>query len=225
MNHFLAIQHTYETVEIGFFKAEKLIARITENKKLASKKTVALVNSLLRDNSFSFDQLSFFATNQGPGPFTTLRVVIATINGLAFAAQKPLIGVDGLDALLDEYKDKKSYVAIALLNAYGGDVYFGIDQGKKINRIKGYENIESLLARLKEQFSTKTVRFIGQAVPIHLEQIKKYFDPQTVIVPDPLPKHCSIEQVGTIAWKKWNEQEGLVKQIFPHYLKSMAIGK
>jgi tRNA threonylcarbamoyladenosine biosynthesis protein TsaB len=43
--------------------------------------------------------IDVFAVAAGPGSFTGLRIGIATMQGLAFAAGRPLVGVSALDAL------------------------------------------------------------------------------------------------------------------------------
>ena len=93
MTFFLAAQHTYDGIQIGLFNGPKLIQTLFCEKKNASKKIVSLVDQLLRDHKVSFDDLLFVAANQGPGPFTSLRVVIASMNGIAFATKKSMIGI------------------------------------------------------------------------------------------------------------------------------------
>jgi len=223
MNRFIALQHTYEEIQIGLFEENNMLQMATDTKKRASKTIVALVEKLLQANDTSFDNLLFVAANQGPGPFTTLRVVIASANGLAFATKKPMIGIDGLDALLDEHYDKTVNTSVALLNAYSGDVYFGIETENKTNRRKGYQNIASLLTDLKSEF-TQPIRFIGQAVDLYKKEIQKDFGAQAVISNN-LPHHCSIEQIGLMAWNSWQRQEKLTKQLLPLYLKSVTVHK
>ena len=224
MNHFLVFQHTYNGVQVALFDDQQLVQITTENKKQASKNIVALADEMLRVNNVSFRDLSFIAANQGPGPFTTLRVIIATVNGLAFATQKSLIGVDGLDALLSEYRNESYPITVALLNAYGGDVYFGVEILRNTKREKGYQHIASLLSHLNSSFPTQTIRFIGQAVSMHTQLIDQTFGDRAFI-PAPLPEHCSTKQVGKMALHSRTKQEGLTNQLLPLYLKSMTIKK
>jgi len=224
MNHFLVFQHTYQGVEVALFEDQKLVQMASENKKKASENIVALADEMLRVNNVFFHNLSFIAANQGPGPFTTLRVIIASVNGLAFATKKPLIGVDGLDALLSEHRNESYPITVALLNAYGGDVYFGIEMLKNATHNKGYQNIASLLSHLNTRFPTHKIRFIGQAVSMHTELINQTFGDRAFI-PTELPEHCSIKQVGKRALSSWKKQEGLTDQLLPLYLKTMTIKK
>jgi len=223
MNRFIALQHTYEEIQIGLFEENNMLQMATDTKKRASQTIVALVEKLLQANDTSFDNLLFVAANQGPGPFTTLRVVIASANGLAFATKKPMIGIDGLDALLDEHQDKTANTNVALLNAYSGDVYFGIETENKANRRKGYQNIASLLTDLKSEFP-QPIRFIGQAVDLYKKEIQKDFGAHALIAKN-LPHHCSIKQIGLMAWNSWQRQEKLTKQLLPLYLKSVIVHK
>lgn len=219
MNFFLAMQHTYHGIELGLFQGPHLVQSVVDDKKKASKQIVALANSLLRDNDLSFCNLSFFAANQGPGPFTTLRVVIATVNGFAFATKKKIIGIDGLQALLEQHKNKTAPVTVALLNAYSGDLYFGIQTNNETK--KSYANSSVLFAQIKKQFPNKPIEFIGQAVAMYQQELENIFGDNAKLEKN--IEHCSIEQIGIMAWRQWEQKENLSDQLFPLYLKSMQL--
>ena len=55
--------------------------------------------ALLEHERLALAEIDAFAVATGPGSFTGLRIGIATMQGLAFATGKPLIGVSGFDAL------------------------------------------------------------------------------------------------------------------------------
>ena len=55
--------------------------------------------TLLEHEGVTLAEIDVYAVSTGPGSFTGLRVGIATMQGLAFAAGKPLVGISALDAL------------------------------------------------------------------------------------------------------------------------------
>lgn len=120
----LAIQSTYLSIEIGVYKKDVTIpiaydvVSKTETATLLTHITKALGNSSLR-----IEDLTACIVNQGPAPFTTLRTVIATANGIGASLKIPIIGANGLEAFATEYNlDNKD--SIILLNAFANDFYF-----------------------------------------------------------------------------------------------------
>ena len=55
--------------------------------------------AILSRHGLAVQDIDLYAVATGPGSFTGLRIGIATMQGVAFATRKPLIGVSGLDAL------------------------------------------------------------------------------------------------------------------------------
>ncbi len=58
-----------------------------------------MIDTLLGASGTTIADIDAFAVTIGPGSFTGLRIGIATIKGLAFAASKPVAPVSTLDAL------------------------------------------------------------------------------------------------------------------------------
>ena len=76
--------------------------------------------ALLAREGVSLDAVEAFAVAIGPGSFTGLRIGIATMQGLAFAAGRPLLGISGFDALADIARKPR---VGALVDAWRGEVY------------------------------------------------------------------------------------------------------
>ncbi len=216
----LALQNTYEVFELGLYQGSVHLDMRTDDKKTISKNLIPLLNDVLTDNNISLDQVEFISVNQGPGPFTTLRSVIASVNGLNFGAHIPLIGIDGLKALLQEYPNDNYPITIALLNAFSKDVYFGIQNDATVTT--GYKNIFEFLQELKQIFKTAPIRFIGSGTQLYKNEIVKLFGSQAYIS-DPLPQSCSLDQIARMGLNRWEKQKDISKELYPLYLKTNTV--
>lgn len=218
----LVLQHTYQAIEVGLCKDGVLVARAQEEKTVASKNLIILLENFLRQQEVVLADVSFIGANQGPGPFTTLRVVIATVNGIAFASGIPLMGVDGLDACVHEHMRPDYPVTVALLNAYHKDVYFAVDNPGL--GYKGCANIEVVLQGVST-LPDGAINFIGNAVEMYTQEIKAALGSRAFIAPT-VPQGPSLQQIATMAYAQWWRGDPTVKQLTPLYLKqNMATGK
>src|SRR5690606_15467118 len=132
----------------------------------ASGQLLVALAALCDRHGIARHQIEYIVAQVGPGPFTTLRMVLATANGLATALGIRLVPVDGLRALLEEHVNKDYPVTLALLNAYSNDVYYALDnRGQMTTGI--FYGLEELRQRLQQLDEHATIRFIGNAVPLH----------------------------------------------------------
>lgn len=211
----LAIQHTYDSIEIALFKNNTCLEKISENKIYASKQLIPLLDNLLRKHQLQLQNIQWIACNQGPGPFTTLRVIIATVNGLSFASSIPLIGIDGIKALIEEHQDSNYEITIALLDAFNKDIYFAVqEQHKTIS--SGYKNID-LFCKDIASFKQKKILLMGNGAMLYKNELHQTLGNNIHILEN--ANTCSIEQIGFLGYEKWRTQTDISNQLFPLYLK------
>lgn len=82
------------------------------------------LRDILDLSAVALDEIDAFAVATGPGSFTGLRIGIATMQGLAFGTEKPLIGISGFAALRAVAGPAFLGSRIATwVDAWRGDVY------------------------------------------------------------------------------------------------------
>lgn len=227
---YLAIQSSYHTTDIALVEDNSCLERRLYTDRKASSHLVPYIDSLLNDHGKSLSDLAFIAVDKGPGAFTTLRVTIATLNGIAFAHKIPLVGIDGLKALSHEVftdcaRQEKILleIIVIMLNAYNNDVYFLISSVEKTGaRVInfGYKNINQLLDELSMLYSRKKMVLAGNAIPLHQELITQALEDKAVINNSPL-QIASALTIASLGFESFKTKTDLVSMIIPNYLKSL----
>ena len=237
---FLSIQGSYSNLELALYQGSNCLELIKEANIKSSSLLIPLISQILKNNSKQISDLDFIAIDQGPGAFTSLRVTITTVNGLAFASKIPLIGIDGLDALSEEaleittekHEDFNPEILVTLLNAYNNDVFFDINKitdsntlepTEKINPKNGYKKIDLLLEEIKNNFPESKIVFVGNGTRLHQNAIAKTFEDNILIIDKEV---CSAATVARIALETWNQisrdTEKKEYKLSPLYLKSQS---
>ena len=214
--YFISMQSTYKSVDCALYNGTKKIAYISIEKKDASSALIPSLEQLLNCHNISIDDISFVGVNQGPAPFTTLRVVISTANGISFATGIPLIGIDGLEALLAQVYDPKHLPTVAILDAFAHDVYFAIQDNETIS--KGCMPVNDFLVDLKSRYPAHVIRFVGNGCSVFKNEIKEILGDKAFI-PEPIIDVCSLEKISSMALECYKNKDNLISQVVPLYLK------
>lgn len=222
MHSYIIIHHTSQNFQVALFDNDQRVDMIVDDKRLASKLLISIIDTILLRNARNIADLTFIGINQGPGLFSTLRSIIATVNGLHFATSIPLIGIDALDATYEEYKSHTDEHVIVLLDAFNHDVYYAMpDEGKNLK--KGYENIHIFLANLHNRYNNQPITFIGNGAQLYHDLIAQQCGTNTVIQSDISPL-CSIDTIARKAHALFFNQK-LNQKDSNHYLLPLHLKK
>ena len=143
--------------------------------------------TLLADARIDLGDIDLYAVATGPGSFTGLRIGIATMQGLAFAAGKPLIGVSGFDALA---RTVQGAPAVATwVDAWRGEVFAARYEADVEVDPPSVEKPDAVLARI-----TAPTVFVGDAIPIYAGVIRHACGDRALFAEPPAPPLA-----GTIA--------------------------
>jgi tRNA threonylcarbamoyladenosine biosynthesis protein TsaB len=144
--------------------------------------------AILEQAGLALPQIDAFAVATGPGSFTGLRIGIATMQGLAFAAGKPLIGISAFDALAFHCSSSSISSASSTLfatwsDAWRGEVYAAVyEHGREIEA-----PIVAHPARLLEGLAGRDVLFAGDGAATYRELIATTLGERARIADPPAP--------------------------------------
>lgn len=109
-----------------------LVARAEDAPRQHIKRLLPMMDAVLEEAGVSLDEVDALAYGNGPGSFTGLRIAAGFAQGLAFGANKPLLGVSTLQALALQAvgQEHPQGQVCAALDARMGEIYtasFDID--------------------------------------------------------------------------------------------------
>ena len=146
--------------------------------------------TLLEDARIDLRAIDLYCVATGPGSFTGLRIGIATMQGLAFAAGKPLVGVSGFDALA---RLGRAPAVATWVDAWRGEVFaarYELD-------VEVAPPTVAKPAALLASVSTPTL-FIGDAIPVYSDLIRGTLNALALIAEPPAPPLAgTIAQIAT----------------------------
>lgn len=251
--HFLVCTNDYHVTSVGLFRAcvgvdraamepfrtFELLGSCSCDNKQASKKIFLFIDELLKKNNLTLEDCSFFGANLGPSPFTTLRTVIASINGLAFATKKPLVGVNGIETLARERVQSQRHIIeysegvlepfldiyiIALNNAYNNDVYYAFFDIKKRSCMSGCASFDAVIDMINQLPSTYGIEIIGNIAQEKRTELETRIDiNHTIYIDEIAPESASLEALGKQAYQQWRNKQNIAVQLTPLYLKQYTV--
>ncbi len=125
--------------------------------RFGSAKTLApAIHALLHERSVAISQLSCIAVITGPGSFTGLRVGVTTAKVLAYALRIPIVEVDALDVIAQQFvatdfseiDDRKQRTCIAIMDAYRGQCFMA---EYELVSVEGAKEIDVATAKSKHR--------------------------------------------------------------------------
>lgn len=96
----LALESSAKAASVALCEDEFLIAESYQNCGLTHSRTLMpMCEDLLKNSGISLSEVDLIACANGPGSFTGLRIGLSTAKGLAWAQEKPCLGVSTLEAM------------------------------------------------------------------------------------------------------------------------------
>ena len=96
----LAFESSAKAASVALVEDGRLLSQYSQCSGLTHSRTLLpMAEDMLKNAELSLDKVDLFAVAHGPGSFTGIRIGVSTVKGLAWAADKPCVGVSTLEAM------------------------------------------------------------------------------------------------------------------------------
>lgn len=119
----LAFESSAKAASVAYAEAGALVAQYFQNSGLTHSVTLLkMAEDMLHNLGLSMDAPDAIAVAAGPGSFTGVRIGVSAAKGLAFGAEKPVIGVSTLLAMAHQGFDDGELIC-AVMDARRNETY------------------------------------------------------------------------------------------------------
>lgn len=169
----LSLDTSTKQFSLAISDGDKFLAtRNMKNDRVLSSRIISALDKLFVKAGIVMKKIDAIVVGLGPGSFTSLRVGLSTVKGLAYALNKPIIGIPSMDAAAMNVKKGTADQVCTFFDAKRGLVYAAVYEcfEEGLGLISDYMLVEpqKILKLLKGD-----VAFVGDAIPLYQDIIKE----------------------------------------------------
>ncbi len=134
----LALESSAKAASVAICDDTRLISQYFQASGLTHSRTLlVMAEDILKNAEMTIDDIDAIAVAKGPGSFTGIRIGVAAAKGLAWASEKPLVGVSTLLSMAYHLVDCEDAVISPVMDARRSQIYNAkfISDGKTLERI------------------------------------------------------------------------------------------
>ena len=212
----LAFESSAKAASVALVRDGSLISQYSQCSGLTHSRTLLpMAEDLLKNAELPLQDVDLFAVAHGPGSFTGIRIGVSTVKGLAWATDKPCVGVSTLEAMAWHGLAAGGFVC-PVMDARRSQVYnalFEIRNGAPV-RLTGDRPISL-------QELTEEVR--GLQAPVFLvgdgaELTARFFAAQGIPF-TPAPENLRWQSAWGVAMAARGQTPGNADSLLPVYLR------
>jgi len=212
----LALESATAALSVALLRGQDLVDEISASAGPAAATLLPAVDALLGRAGVAFGDLEAFAISIGPGSFTSLRVGIATLKGLAFESGLPIAAVSTLAALA-RAAGPTDRLVVPMLDARRGEVYaasYAAGSNWEMVLPEGVYTPEALCAKIRPPCV-----LVGEGAALCGEAVAAALGGDVALLPPP-EGDARARHVGVLGAEQLARGSQLsAAQLAPHYLR------
>lgn len=212
----LAFESSAKAASVALVRDGKLISQYSQCSGLTHSRTLLpMAEDMLKNAELGLDKVDVFAVAYGPGSFTGIRIGVSTVKGLAWATEKPCVGVSTLEAMSWHGLAAGGYIC-PVMDARRSQVYNGlfIIEGEKPIRLCEDRAIALPLLGDELKKLDAPVFLVGDGAELTAAYLKEQGLPY-VLAPDNL----RWQSAWGVAMAAMDKTPGNADELLPVYLR------
>lgn len=212
----LAFESSAKAASVALVRDGKLISQYSQCSGLTHSRTLLpMAEDMLRNAELGLDKVDVFAVAYGPGSFTGIRIGVSTVKGLAWATEKPCVGVSTLEAMAWHGLAVGGYIC-PVMDARRSQVYNGLFKIEGEKPIRLCEDRAIALPLLGDELKKldAPVFLVGDGAELTAAYLKEQGLPY-VLAPDNL----RWQSAWGVAMAAMDKTPGNADELLPVYLR------
>lgn len=212
----LAFESSARAASVALVEDGRLISQYSQCSGLTHSRTLLpMAEDMLKNAELSLDKVDLFAVAHGPGSFTGIRIGVSTVKGLAWAAEKPCVGVSTLEAMAWHGLAAGGLVC-PVMDARRSQVYNALFQVENGKPVRLCEDRPIALSQLAEELRTLNAPafLIGDGAELAEKYLREQAIPCTVA-----PENLRWQSAWGVAMAAMDKTPGNADALLPVYLR------